>query len=140
MRKRILAPFVLSALFFAACGGGQNNSEQQADNSTASQEGAAPVDSSMVSPDANKPAPKGKLLIDQQDCKTCHKEDVKLVGPAYKDIAAKYPKDEKNLETLAAKIIKGGSGNWGEIAMLPHPSISKEDAKEMAGYILTVGK
>lgn len=139
MRKRILAPFVLSALFFAACGGGQNKSEQQADNGTASQE-TAPVDSSMVSPDAGKPAPKGKQLIEQQDCKTCHKEDVKLVGPAYKEIAAKYPNEQKNLETLAAKIISGGSGNWGEVAMLPHPSISKEDAKEMAGYILTVGK
>jgi cytochrome c len=137
MRKRFLAPFVLSALFFAACGGGQKSSEQQAANSSpAGQEGA--VDSSMVAPDANAPVPKGKALIDDQDCKTCHKPDVKLVGPAYKEIAQKYPNDEKNVDLLADKIIKGGSGNWGEVAMLPHPSLPKEDAKEMAKYILSV--
>jgi cytochrome c len=136
MRKRFLAPFVLSALFFAACGGGQNNtSEQQASNES-SQEGA--VDSSMVSPGANAPVPKGKALIDDQDCKTCHKEDAKLVGPGYKEIAAKYPNNEQTIEMLADKVIKGGSGNWGEVAMLPHPSLPKEDAKEMVTYIMSL--
>ncbi len=138
MRKRFLAPFVLSALFFAACGGGQtSNSEQQANSSTAGTEGAA-VDTSMVSPGANAPVAKGKTLIDDQDCKTCHKEDVKLVGPAYKDVAAKYTADDKTIDMLADKVIKGGSGNWGEVAMLPHPSLAKEDAKEMVKYILSL--
>jgi len=137
MRKRFLAPFVLSALFFTACGGGQqNNSEQQASSTTAGQEGA--VDSSMISPGANAPVPKGKALMDEQDCKTCHKEDMKLVGPAYKDIAKKYESNDKNIETLADKIISGGSGNWGEVAMVPHPSLQKEDAKEMVKYILSL--
>jgi cytochrome c len=138
MRKRFLAPFVLSALFFAACGGGQEKgkSEQQAETSTTTQEGA--VDSSMVSPGANAPVPKGKALIDNQDCKTCHKEDTKLVGPGYKEIAAKYPNNDENVDKLADKIIKGGSGNWGEVAMLPHPSLQKEDAKEMVKYILSL--
>lgn len=137
MRKRFLAPFVISALFFGACGGGQDktNSEQQAGNG-ASQE--APVDSSMVSPGANAPVPKGKALIDDQDCKTCHKEDTKLVGPGYKEIAAKYPNNDETIETLADKIIKGGSGNWGEVAMLPHPSLPKDDAKEMVKYIMSL--
>ncbi|KAA2240855.1 c-type cytochrome [Chitinophaga agrisoli] len=138
MRKRFLAPFVLSALFFAACGGGQNsNSEQQANNSTSGTEGAA-VDTSMVSPGANAPVAKGKTLIDDQDCKTCHKEDVKLVGPAYKDVAAKYTADEATIDKLADKVINGGSGNWGDVAMLPHPSLAKEDAKEMVTYILSL--
>lgn len=137
MRKRFLAPFVLSALFFAACGGGQDKtSEQQASNG-ASQEGSA-VDSSMVSPGANAPVPKGKALIDDQDCKTCHKEDTKLVGPGYKEVAAKYPNNDETVEMLTDKIIKGGSGNWGEVAMLPHPSLPKEDAKEMVKYIMSL--
>ena len=106
MRKRFLAPFVLSALFFAACGGGKtSNSEQQANGSTSGAEGAA-VDTSMVSPGANAPVAKGKTLIDDQDCKTCHKEDVKLVGPAYKDVAAKYTADDKTIDMLADKVIK----------------------------------
>jgi cytochrome c len=138
MRKRFLAPFVLSALFFAACGGGQqNNSEQANSSATAGQEGAA-VDSSMVSPGANAPVPKGQALIDEQDCKTCHKEDVKLVGPAYKDIAKKYESNDKNIETLADKVISGGAGNWGDVAMVPHPTLKKEDAREMVKYILSL--
>jgi len=138
MRKRFLAPFVLSALFFAACGGGQNSGEQaKSSNATAGQEGAA-VDTSMVSPGANAPVAKGKTLIDDQDCKTCHKEDTKLVGPGYKEIAQKYENNDKNVETLADKVIKGGSGNWGEVAMLPHPSLQKSDAEEMVRYILSL--
>lgn len=139
MRKRFLAPLVLSALFLAAsCGGGQDKagSEQQSGTST-TQEGAA-VDSSMVSPGANAPVPKGKALIDDQDCKTCHKEDTKLVGPGYKEIAAKYPNNDETIEMLADKVIKGGAGNWGEVAMLPHPSLPKEDAKEMVTYIMSL--
>ncbi|TWI91102.1 c-type cytochrome [Chitinophaga japonensis] len=133
MRKRFLAPFVLSAVFFAACGGGQNNSEQQADAG----EGTA-VDSSMVAPGANAPVPKGKALIDDQDCKTCHKPDTKLVGPGYKEIAQKYPNNEETISMLADKIIKGGAGNWGEVAMLPHPSVPREDAEEMVKYIMSL--
>jgi cytochrome c len=41
---------------------------------------------------------------------------------------------------LADKIIKGGTGNWGEVPMTPHPDVSVEDAKEMAKYILSTGK
>ena len=92
----------------------------------------------MVSPGANAPVAKGKTLIDDQDCKTCHKEDTKLVGQGYKEIAQKYENNDKNVETLAEKVIKGGSGNWGEVAMLPHPSLQKSDAEEMVRYILSL--
>ncbi|MBV7531620.1 c-type cytochrome [Chitinophaga sp. sic0106] len=134
MKKRYLAPFVLSALFFAACGGGSNSGEQQA--GTTETEHAA--DNSMVSPNADKPMTKGQELMAQQDCKTCHKEEMKLVGPSFKDIAGKYPNNNENVDKLADKIIKGGSGNWGEVAMLPHSNISKDDAKEMVKYILSL--
>nr|WP_295873919.1 c-type cytochrome [uncultured Chitinophaga sp.] len=137
MKKRLLAPLVLSALFFAACGGGEKKADQQTDKPA--QENNA-VDNSMVSPGADKPASKGEQLMAQSDCKTCHKEEIKVIGPALKDIAGKYPNTPENVDKLADKIIKGGSGNWGEVAMLPHPNISKEDAKEMVQYILSVGK
>lgn len=135
MKKRYLAPFVLSALFFAACGGGEKKPEQQADKS--GQESAA-ADNSMVSPNAGKPASKGEELMAQSDCKTCHKEEMKVVGPSLKDIAGKYPNTPENIEKLSDKVIKGGSGNWGDVAMLPHPNISKDDAKEMVTYILSL--
>ncbi|CAL1521648.1 c-type cytochrome [Chitinophaga sp. MM2321] len=133
MRKRYLAPLVMSALLFAACGG-DTKPEQKASDS---HENAA-VDNSMVSPNAGKPASKGETLMAQNDCKTCHKEEMKVVGPALKDIAGKYPNTPENVDHLADKVIKGGSGNWGEVAMLPHPNVSKEDAKEMVSYILSL--
>lgn len=80
----------------------------------------------------------GKNLIAKSDCLTCHKLDVKLIGPAYKDVAAKYPANNENYNLLAKKIISGGSGTWGEVPMSPHPTISETDAKKMAKYILTV--
>ncbi|HWV67390.1 c-type cytochrome, partial [Chitinophaga sp.] len=120
-----------------ACGGGEKKAENA--DSVSTQETPA-ADNSMVSPSANKPASKGETLMAQSDCKTCHKEEMKVVGPALKDIAGKYPNTPENVDKLADKVIKGGSGNWGEVAMLPHPQISKDDAKEMVSYILSIGK
>lgn len=137
MRKRYLAPLVLGVLFFAACGGGEKKTEK-ADSVSTHESPAA--DNSMVSPSASKPTSKGETLMAESDCKTCHKEEMKVVGPALKDIAGKYADTPENEEKLAEKIIKGGSGNWGEVAMLPHPQVSKEDAKEMVKYILSIGK
>lgn len=82
----------------------------------------------------------GEQLISKSDCLSCHKVDVKLLGPAYQDVAAKYPATDENIELLAGKIIKGGAGNWGDIPMAPHPSISEDDAKEMVKYILSLKK
>ena len=82
----------------------------------------------------------GEELIKKSDCLTCHKVDVKLLGPAYQEVAAKYPATEENITLLAGKIIKGGAGNWGDIPMAPHPSINENDAKEMVKYILSLKK
>jgi len=81
---------------------------------------------------------KGSMLISQSDCVGCHKEDSKLVGPAYKEIAAKYPSTDENVKHLADKIISGGKGVWGEIPMTAHPAVSKADAEEMVKYILSL--
>jgi cytochrome c len=137
MRMRFLAPFVLSAVFLAACGGGGKDTTSEKKEEAASSE--APVDNSMVKAGAaDAAASKGAALIEQKDCKTCHKVDMKLVGPAYKDVAAKYEATDANIDMLAEKVIKGGSGNWGEVAMLPHADLPKDDAKEMVKYILSL--
>ena len=83
---------------------------------------------------------KGESLIAAADCNTCHKVDVKIIGPAFQDVAAKYPASETNIETLAKKIIDGGKGNWGDIPMTPHPTVSLDDAKEMVKYVLSLKK
>ncbi|WP_161887857.1 c-type cytochrome [Pontibacter russatus] len=83
---------------------------------------------------------KGKNLIAMSDCLACHQVDKKLVGPAYEEVAAKYEMNEKNVAYLADKIIKGGAGVWGQIPMTPHPDLSKEDAQEMAKYVLSLRK
>ena len=121
-----------AVLLMAACGGGEEKKEE---GSTSSTETTAPAaDNSMVQDVSGK----GKELMAAQDCATCHKETEKVIGPSFKDVAAKYPNTPENISTLADKIIKGGSGNWGEIPMAPHAAISKSDAEEMVKYILTV--
>jgi cytochrome c len=133
MKKTIWAPLCISAaILFAACGGGEEKKAEE----KKSEETPAAVDNSMVTSTAGK----GKELIAAQDCKTCHQEEAKLIGPAYKDVAAKYKATDENIALLAGKVIKGGAGNWGEIPMAPHPAISEADAKEMVKYILSVGK
>ena len=81
---------------------------------------------------------KGKNLIAKSDCLSCHKDDVKLLGPAYVDVAKKYDESAKNIDFLATKIIKGGAGNWGDIPMSPHADLPKADAQEMVKYILSL--
>ena len=80
----------------------------------------------------------GAKLIEGSDCTTCHRVNEKLLGPAYQAVAQKYPATEANITMLGGKIISGGKGNWGDIAMTPHPGLSKADAEEMARYILTL--
>jgi cytochrome c len=88
---------------------------------------------------AGSAALKGKALMDKSDCNACHQVEVKVVGPAFKDIATKYKNDKTAVAKLSDKIIKGGAGSWGDIPMAPHPQISKADATEMVKYILSLG-
>ncbi len=81
--------------------------------------------------------PEGATLIKRSDCTTCHKADTKLVGPSFKDIAAKYPNTEENIAKLTEKVMTGGSGVWGDVPMAAHPSLSKDDARKIVTYILT---
>ncbi|WP_370898107.1 c-type cytochrome [Chryseobacterium gossypii] len=80
----------------------------------------------------------GERIIETQDCTACHSVNERLIGPSYQEIAEKY--SEKDVEMLASKIIEGGSGVWGGVPMSAHPQVSKEDAKKMVEYILTLKK
>ncbi len=89
----------------------------------------------------NQPAeeilPRGQVLIETSDCQTCHHTKNKLIGPSYEAIANRYSTSDTAQTYLANKIIVGGSGVWGDVAMLPHADISEEDAREMVAYILS---
>jgi cytochrome c len=81
---------------------------------------------------------KGLEMIGALDCTTCHKISEKNIGPAYTDVAKKYEATDANIDMLADKIIKGGSGTWGTVPMTPHPALSADSAKEMVRYILSL--
>lgn len=75
-------------------------------------------------------------LSKKSGCNSCHAIDKKLVGPAFKDVAAKY-KGQKSADTmLAAKVKKGGSGVWGVIPMPPNTGVSDEDALTLTKWVL----
>jgi cytochrome c len=80
----------------------------------------------------------GSRLIDGSDCKTCHNEKVKTVGPAYLDVAKKYANNSANSKMLVTKVIKGGSGNWGTVPMTAHPDLNESDAEKMVAYIMSL--
>jgi len=78
-----------------------------------------------------------EALLKKYNCTACHQNAAKLVGPAYKDVAAKYT-GQNMTDKLAAKIKAGGAGVWGQVPMPPHPQIPDADLKKMAAYILTI--
>lgn len=77
-------------------------------------------------------------LAKAKNCMACHALDKKLVGPAYKDVAAKYAKDKDAYKKLAEKIVKGGSGVWGAVPMPPNTQVSAAEAETLAKWVLTV--
>jgi len=83
-------------------------------------------------------AERGLGLVAKSDCFTCHKLTEPLIGPAYSLVAAKYKGQENMIDSLAHKIIKGGSGVWGEVPMSPHPQVPIEDAKAMVHYVMSI--
>lgn len=129
--KKITLILAATALL-TACGGG---GEKKEGGDTKTTETA----SNDVS--SNPDYQKGLDLISKTDCLTCHKIDEKLTGPAYRDVANKYAGMPDTIIThLAGKIIKGGTGVWGEVMMTPHASLSQADAEAMVKYILLLKK
>ena len=81
----------------------------------------------------------GKNLMLSLDCKSCHKEAEKSVGPAFVDVAKKYQKDPNAMSYLTQKVIKGGGGVWGEVAMAAHPALPQTDINQIVTWILSLG-
>jgi cytochrome c len=79
-----------------------------------------------------------QALAEKKNCMACHQVDKKLVGPAYKDVAAKYAGQKDAAAKLAEKIQKGGTGVWGQIPMPANPQVNPDEAKTLANWILTV--
>lgn len=81
----------------------------------------------------------GKQLVNSLDCKSCHSLDKESVGPAYLEIADRYKEEKNALSYLSKKVVEGGSGNWGERAMSPHPALAPKEVEDMVKYILSLG-
>ena len=86
------------------------------------------------------PAKASDAIVKKARCVACHAVDQKRVGPAYKDVAAKYKGDAKAPGHLFDKVRAGGSGNWGQVPMMPHPvdKISDDDLKAVIHWILSL--
>lgn len=85
-----------------------------------------------------KEMPVGLQLISKSDCKSCHKINEKSIGPSFHQIADRYDKDYLSIRLLTGKILNGGTGNWGDGAMIAHPDISEKGAEEIVKYIFSV--
>ena len=83
------------------------------------------------------PAMADEAMAKAKNCMACHATDKKVVGPSYKDVAAKYGKEAGAVDKLAAKIQKGGSGVWGAVPMPPNANVNADEAKKLATWVLT---
>jgi cytochrome c len=118
--KKVLIIIAAFAAIAAGCGSNEQKGEQQ-------------------TPGAKDPeVEKGLQLVANSDCLGCHQIKEESTGPSYMAISDRYRNKGDVTDTLAQKIIQGGTGNWGSIPMTPHPSLSQEDARTMVKYILSL--
>jgi len=75
-------------------------------------------------------------LAQKKNCMACHAVEKKVIGPSYKDVAAKYTGQKDAADKLAQKILKGGSGVWGAVPMPANPQVSEAEAKQLAAWVL----
>lgn len=147
MIERKLAASVFGILLLAASTvwlGGCGKKEKP-------QEPSSPVTSPVQAPapQAAMPAGQGAAVaaagaeaaMKKSDCFTCHAVDKKIVGPAYSWVAYRYKDDKEAVAKLAAKVRKGGMGQWnaytGGVVMTPHPQLSDEEIKAMVEWVLS---
>jgi len=77
-------------------------------------------------------------LAQKKNCMTCHTIDKKVVGPSYKEVAAKYAGQKDAVDKLAVKVVKGGVGAWGQVPMPANPQVNEAEAKQLMQWILSV--
>lgn len=76
-------------------------------------------------------------LATSKNCMSCHAVERKVLGPSFKDVAAKYKDNKGAGDLLASKIMKGGSGVWGPVPMPANTQVSDADARKLAAWILS---
>ena len=84
------------------------------------------------------PAWADPALAQAKNCMACHALDRKVVGPAYKDVAAKYKGDKSAVDKLASKILKGGAGVWGPVPMPANAQVNEAEAQKLAAWVLSL--
>jgi cytochrome c len=126
--KKILILFAFS-MFLAACG--SKSESKKEDYGT-------PNETSQAETTTVDVIGQGESLVKASDCKTCHHATNKLIGPAHIEVAKKYEFTQANVTYLADKIIKGGTGVWGQVPMTAHADIAQADAEKMARYVLSL--
>ena len=84
------------------------------------------------------PAVASAELAKQKNCLACHAADKKLVGPAYKEIAAKYKADKNAQANLVKKVREGGVGVWGQIPMPANPQVNEQEAQALVKWVLSM--
>ena len=82
------------------------------------------------------PAAANEALAQKNACTACHAVDKKVVGPSYKEVAAKYKADKGAQAKLEDKVKKGGSGVWGQVPMPPNSAVADKDIKTLVTWIL----
>ncbi|WP_034298684.1 c-type cytochrome [Herbaspirillum sp. RV1423] len=76
-------------------------------------------------------------LAKAKNCLACHSVQTKIVGPAYKDVAAKYKGQKDAEDKLTQKVLKGGSGVWGAIPMPANPQVTEAEARTLVKWVLS---
>ena len=87
---------------------------------------------------AATPALANEALAQKHACTACHAIDKKLVGPGYKEVAAKYKGDAKAEAMLVEKVKKGGVGTWGQVPMPPNTQVPDADVKTLVKWVLSL--
>jgi cytochrome c len=80
----------------------------------------------------------GETLFKKSGCSMCHSVAKKIVGPAYRDVAAKYRGNKDAQAMLEKKVRNGGSGNWGKASMPPQKKVSDETIKTIVQWVLSL--
>lgn len=126
--KKVIFSIGIAALLLS-CGGGDSEKKEAT---------PAKTEPAKTNLSDNPDYQKGMAIVaDPKNlCLTCHKIDEKLVGPAYRDVANKYENTDANISMLAEKVVKGGTGVWGEVPMPANTVISLDDAKAAVKYVL----
>ena len=84
------------------------------------------------------PAVANEELAKKNACTACHAVDKKIVGPAFKEVAAKYRNDKTAEAKLVKKVKEGGVGVWGQVPMPPNSSVKDEDIKKLVAWVLSL--